>query len=139
MSWDDTDTEKFPDMSEKKHDALADQRWQVKDRIKTLEAERDSLLHLLATERDAFGKRETELKAELEKTKDHCEKTCMVAPIEGARHWVSQEAYDALNARAGRMEKALKKIAEFKPVSKVDTCEMPRMLAKAALSEDGGK
>lgn len=62
MSWDDTDTEAFPDMSEKKHDALADQRWHVQDRIKKLTAERDSLLHLLATERDAFGKKECEAK-----------------------------------------------------------------------------
>lgn len=36
------------------------------------------------------------LETELKNTKEHCAKVCMGAPIEGARHWVSQESYDQL-------------------------------------------
>lgn len=78
------------------------------------------------------------LKAELEKTKDHCEKICMGAPIEGARHWVSQEAYDQLKALAGRMEKGLKEIANYPEMYAVSPGGHMRFIAKSALSEDGG-
>lgn len=43
------------------------------ERIKALESERDKLLALLATERDKFGKRETEIMAERDKLKAEVE------------------------------------------------------------------
>ena len=65
-----------------------------------LEKERTDLLHLLAKERDDFGKKETELKKELKKWQDNS--------------WTDSKAVDDRDfwkAQAEKMAEALKKFA----------------------------
>lgn len=75
------------------------------------EAERDKLLSTLATERDAFGKRETDLMGELDWFK---KQDVIVREVSGNRLklWMdTAKERDALKARAERYEKVLKNIA----------------------------
>lgn len=122
--------------------------------------ERDSLLHLLATERDAFGKRESELKAQIDKsTCNECEGTCgnhaLDCPestfglkvdcinLQQEINCLRMEPCQlprcvALKARAERMEKALRDIANYPEMYAVSPEGHMRFIAKSALSEDGG-
>lgn len=53
------------------------------------------------------------LRRALAEQKAHCEKVCFGYPVEGTRHWVSKEAFDALESRLREAEELARVVRWF--------------------------